>query len=184
ERRTLGEPEATLPEPVLPSLERPCRIVITGVGGTGVVTVSALLGMAAHLDGHGSTVLDMTGLAQKYGAVTSHVQISSAVGEVRAVRVAAGGADLLLGCDSVVAASFDALAKIEAGHTRVVVNDHASATAQFISSPDLAFPTGEIRRLLREAAGEDACHFFDATDIAGRILGDSIGANLLTVGFA
>ncbi len=184
ERRTLGEPEATLPEPVLPSLERSCRIVITGVGGTGVVTVSALLGMAAHLDGHGSTVLDMTGLAQKYGAVTSHVQISSTVGEVRAVRVAAGGADLLLGCDSVVAASFDALAKIEAGHTRVVVNDHASATAQFISSPDLAFPAGEIRRLLREAAGEDACHFFDATDIAGRILGDSIGANLLTVGFA
>ncbi len=183
-RRSIDGPREVLPEPRLPVLDHPYRIVITGVGGTGVVTVSALLGVAAHLDQRGATVLDMTGLAQKYGAVTSHVQVSAKVGEVKAVRVAAGGADLLLGCDSVVAASFDALSKIEAGHTRVVVNDHRSATAQFIGQPDLEFPAREIRAVLGEAAGDDACDFFDASHIAEKLLGDSIGANLLTVGFA
>jgi indolepyruvate ferredoxin oxidoreductase len=184
EKQTMTQPREVLPEPVLPSLEKPYRIVITGVGGTGVVTISALLGMAAHVDGRGATVLDMTGLAQKYGAVTSHVQVSSRVGEVKAVRVAAGGANLLLGCDSVVAASFDALSKVESGHTRVVVNNHRSATAQFINQPDLAFPDQEIRGVLGDAAGDDACDFFDATTIAEKLLGDSIGANLLVVGFA
>ncbi len=175
---------AALEDPPTPRLERTWRIVITGVGGTGVVTVSALLGMAAHIDGRGASVLDMTGLAQKYGAVTSHVQISPGIDDIKAVRVAAGGADLLLGCDSVVAASFDALSKIEAGHTRVVVNDHASATAQFLSEPDLAFPGAEIASVLREAAGADACEFFDATGIAETLLGDTIGANLMLVGHA
>ncbi|GJL82070.1 MAG: indolepyruvate ferredoxin oxidoreductase [marine bacterium B5-7] len=176
--------EPALPLPSLPTLNTPYGIVITGVGGTGVVTVSALLGMAAHLDDSGASVLDMTGLAQKYGAVTSHVQISANVGDINAVRVAAGGADVLLGCDSVVAASFDALSKIDAGQTRVVVNDHASATAQFIANPDLAFPTSEIRELLNEAAGADACDYFDATNLSAEILGNSIGGNLMVVGFA
>ena len=184
QKQAVDMPGDDLPDPVLPSLDHPYRIVITGVGGTGVVTVSALLGMAAHLDQHGATVLDMTGLAQKYGAVTSHVQVSAEVGGIKAVRVAAGGADLLLGCDSVVAASFDALSKVEAGHTRAVVNDHRSATAQFISQPDLAFPHREIHDVLGEAAGADACDFFDATTIAEKLLGNSIGANLLVVGFA
>ena len=173
-----------LPEPRLPDLERPWRILVTGIGGTGVVTVSALLGAAAHLDGRRVATLDMTGLAQKYGAVVSHVQICARPDAIKAVRIAAGGADLLLGCDSVVASGFDALGKVAPDRTALVVNEHATATAAFIADPDLAFPTRAVRRALSCAAGTAPCHFLDATDVAARLLGDSIGANLLLVGFA
>ncbi len=177
-------PKAVLPDPRLPVLERPYRILITGVGGTGVVTVSALLGMAAHLDQRGASVLDMTGLAQKYGAVTSHVQITAGVGEVKAARIAAGGADLLLGCDSVVAAGFDAQSKIEAGQTTLVVNNHQSSTAQFLTQPDLGFPAEQIEKVLEHAAGTGRADFFDATVIAERLLGNTIGGNLMLIGYA
>jgi len=172
-----------LPEPLLPKLSRPYAILITGVGGTGVVTVSALLGMAAHIDGRGSSVLDMTGLAQKYGAVSSHIQISESVGEVSAVRIAAGGADVLLGCDSIVSAGFDALSKISNDRTHIVLNNHQSSTAQFIHNPDLAFPADDIERQLRNASS-DNIDAFDATSIAEKILGNAIGSNLMLVGFA
>src|SRR5207253_4234444 len=111
-----------LPEPRLPPLDQPYGILITGVGGTGVVTIGALLGMAAHLEQKGCTVLDMTGLAQKGGAVYSHVRIARKPDEIHAVRIAAGGASLLLGCDVVVSASADALSKLQLGHSRAIVN--------------------------------------------------------------
>ena len=96
---------AHLPEPTMPALGEPYGILVTGIGGTGVITVGALLGMAAHLEGKGCTVLDLTGLAQKNGAVMSHIRLAPAPEDIHAVRIAAGGADLLLGCDMVVAAS-------------------------------------------------------------------------------
>src|SRR6202008_2878591 len=106
-----------LPEPALPNLEHPFNILVTGIGGTGVVTIGALLGMAAHLEGKGCSIMDMTGLAQKGGAVFSHVRIADKPEDIHAVRLAAGGARLLLGCDIVVATSFDGLAKIQQGKT-------------------------------------------------------------------
>ncbi len=110
----LGEARLpSLPEPELPALDRPYGILVTGVGGTGVVTIGALLGMAAHLDGKGCTILDMTGLAQKGGAVYSHIRIAESPDRIHAVRIAAGGARLLLGCDLVVSASAEALSKLE-----------------------------------------------------------------------
>ena len=175
---------ADLPMPELPSTARPWDILVTGVGGTGVLTVGAVLGMAAHLEGKGVTVLDMTGLAQKYGAVTSHVRVADNPDLIHAVRIPAGGADLLLGCDLVVAAGFEALSKVDSEHTHAVINSHESITAGFVGNPDLVFPSAAMRRAITEATGEGKDDFIDATRLATALLGDSIAANLFLVGFA
>ncbi|MEE8532465.1 MAG: indolepyruvate ferredoxin oxidoreductase family protein, partial [Alphaproteobacteria bacterium] len=173
-----------VPEPQLPALDEPYGILVTGVGGMGVVTVGALLGMAAHLDGKGVSVLDMIGLAQKYGAVTGHIRIAAHTDELHAARIAAGGARLVLGCDLVVAAGFDSLAKIDAGATRAIVNSHESPTGEFTRKPDLAFPGEELRRLVAEATGPGGADFIDATGLATALIGDSIATNLFLVGYA
>jgi indolepyruvate ferredoxin oxidoreductase len=173
-----------LPEPALPALDRVYGILVTGVGGTGVVTIGALLGMAAHLEGKGCTVLDMTGLAQKGGAVYSHVRIARTPGEIHAVRIAAGNAELLLGCDLVVSASADALSKLEPGYSRAVVNSHEIITGDFTRNPDLVFPSLPLRRSIETATGPNGAEFLDATGLATGLLGDSIASNLLMLGFA
>ncbi len=187
-RKRTGEGEGSefprLPEPRLPSTPRPWDILVTGVGGTGVLTVGAVLGMAAHLEGKGVSVLDMTGLAQKYGAVTSHVRIADRPDLIHAVRIPAGGADLLLGCDLVVAAGFEALSKVDSAYTHAVVNSYESITAGFVANPDLEFPSSAMRRAIAEATGEGKDMFVDATRVATALLGDSIAANLFLVGFA
>jgi indolepyruvate ferredoxin oxidoreductase len=173
-----------LPEPASPDLGMPYEILVTGVGGTGVVTIGALLGMAAHLEQKGCTVLDMTGLAQKGGAVYSHVRIARAPEQIRAVRIAAGGAKLLLGCDLVVSASTDALSKLRLGYSRAIVNSHQTITGDFTRDPDLAFPGPEMQRSIARATGADGAEFFDATRLATGLLGDSIAGNLFMLGYA
>ena len=173
-----------LPEPAHPALDEPYGILVTGVGGTGVVTIGALLGMAAHLEGKGCTVLDMTGLAQKGGAVYSHVRIAERPDQIHAVRIAAGNARLLLGCDLVVSASADALSKLEPGHSRAIVNSHETITGDFTRNPDLVFPTGAMERSIAEATGPDSAEFLDATRLATGLFGDSIASNLFMLGYA
>ena len=173
-----------LPEPILPPLDQPYGIVITGVGGTGVVTIGALLGMAAHLEQKGCTVLDMTGLAQKGGAVYSHVRIAREPDEIHAVRIASGGASLLLGCDLVVSASADALSKLQLGHSRAIVNSHETIIGEFTRDPDLKFPAREMQRSISETTGPDNTEFLDATHLATGLLGDSIASNLFMLGYA
>lgn len=173
-----------LPDPVLPALDEPYSIVITGVGGTGVVTIGALIGMAAHIEGKGCSVLDMAGLAQKGGAVVSHVRISTQPEDIHAVRVSAGGAKLLLGCDLVVAAGFDALSKIERGRGRAVINSHEAVTGEFTRNPDLLFPSQNLRDRIQGEVGKNNADFLDATQIATAILGDSIATNLFMLGYA
>jgi indolepyruvate ferredoxin oxidoreductase len=173
-----------LPQPRLPSLERPYGILVTGVGGTGVVTIGALLGMAAHIEGKGAAVLDMAGLAQKGGSVYSHIRIASRPEEIHAVRIAAGDARLVLGCDMIVAASDEAIAKMQAGSTRAVINADVSPTGGFTQDPDLQMPTREMADAIREACGPEAADFVDATDLATALLGDSIATNLFMVGYA
>ena len=180
----LGHPFPALPDPQPAAADSPYGIVITGIGGTGVVTVGALLGMAAHLEGKGVSVLDITGLAQKNGAVVSHVRIADRPEDIRAVRIAAGGARLLLGCDMVTAGSFEALAKLRAGYSRAVVNSHRTMTADFTRDPDLAFPEQGLRDAITAAAGGGRADFVDATGLATALLGDTIAANLFMVGFA
>ena len=173
-----------LPDPVHPALDQPYGILVTGVGGTGVVTIGALLGMAAHLEGKGCTVLDMTGLAQKGGAVYSHIRIAERPDQIHAVRIASGNARLLLGCDLVVSASADALSKLEPGHSRAIVNRHETITGDFTRNPDLVFPTTAMERSIADAAGSDSTEFLDATRLATGLLGDSIASNLFMLGCA
>jgi indolepyruvate ferredoxin oxidoreductase len=173
-----------LPEPPIPELTQPYGILVTGVGGTGVVTVGALLGAAAHIEGRGVSVLDMTGLAQKGGAVTSHVRIAPQPEDLHATRLAAGGADLLLGCDIAVAGGFETLSRLRKGETHAVVNRHEIITGAFTRDPDFKFPSKRLVADIRDLAGEANVEFIDATAIAERLIGDSIGANLFLLGFA
>ncbi len=177
-------PFDVLPDPDLPAADVPYGIVVTGIGGTGVVTIGAVLAMAAHLEGKGISVLDVAGLAQKNGAVYSHIRIADDPDTLHAVRIAAGGARLLIGCDMVTAGSAETLGKLKAGYSLAVVNAHRTMTADFTRDADLAFPEAGLRNALSEATGKDALDFVNATRLAERLLGDSIAANMLLVGFA
>ena len=173
-----------LPEPALPALAEPCDILVAGIGGTGVVTIGALIGMAAHLEGKGCSVLDMTGLAQKGGAVLSHIRVARAPEAIHAARITAGGAQLLLGCDIVVAASPDGLSRLRSGACRAVINHHQTITGAFTRDPDLAFPKRELTRQIAAATGDDKADFIDATRLATALLGDAIATNLFLTGYA
>jgi indolepyruvate ferredoxin oxidoreductase len=173
-----------LPEPAPAPLDAPYGIVVTGIGGTGVVTIGALLGMAAHLEGKGCTVLDMTGLAQKNGAVVSHVRIAQTPEAIHATRIAAGDAKLVLACDVLTGVGHEQLAKMRRGTTRALVNTALVMPAAFTRNPDLEFPLGSMEREIEDAVGGDAAEFIDATRLATGLMGDSIATNLFMVGFA
>ncbi|MCE1184742.1 MAG: indolepyruvate ferredoxin oxidoreductase family protein [Rhodocyclales bacterium] len=173
-----------LPTPALPATRDPWNILVTGVGGTGVVTIGALIGMAAHLDGKGVTVLDMTGLAQKGGSVFSHIRIADHPESLHAVRIAAGEAHVLIGGDVVVSASVDALAKMAQGQTRGVVNCAETPTAEFARNPDWQFPLDQMQGAITEAVGAGACAFIEAQHLATRLMGDAIATNLFLLGYA
>jgi indolepyruvate ferredoxin oxidoreductase len=175
---------AALPEPALPALARPYSMVITGVGGTGVVTVGAILGMAAHLEGKGTGIIDMSGLAQKGGPVAVHVRIAERPEDISAIRASLAGADLVVGGDLVVAGSAKVLSVIRSGRTSIVASPHETMTANFTRSPDLSLPAASIRRALEERAGAQACSFVDAQAYASALTGDKTMANILLVGFA
>ena len=179
-----GESFGLPPAPALASTALPYGVLITGVGGTGVVTIGALIGMAAHIDRKGVTVLDMTGLAQKGGAVLCHVRICDDPQAIHAVRIATGEADAVIGGDVIVTASPDALTRMQAGRTRVVVNSAETPTADFTSNPDWQFPLARMQAVVSETVGAGAAHFVDASDLALRLLGDSIASNLFLLGYA
>jgi indolepyruvate ferredoxin oxidoreductase len=171
--------------PQRPSVsDKPYGVLITGIGGTGVVTIGAIMGMAAHIEGKGATVLDQLGMAQKGGAVVSHVRIGASPEALHAVRLGAGGANVLLGCDLVVSASPEALAKLEPGVSCAVVNTHETITGEFTRHPDLAFPSNTLRLSIEAAAGAEACDFLEATKLATGLMGDSIATNLFMLGYA
>lgn len=181
--RAQGPLSNNIPEPELPSGEDSIGIIVTGVGGTGVVTVGALLGMAAHLENKGVTTLDQTGLAQKGGAVMSHIQIASSPDKIHATRIAVGEAAVLIGCDEIVSTSVDALSCVRLGRTMGVINSTRLPTAQFLSDPDWVYPRTSIESDLVAALGA-SCSFLPANELATRLLGDSIFANPLMLGFA
>lgn len=165
-------------------LAQPWNILITGVGGTGVVTIGALLGMAGHLEAKGSTVLDQNGLAQKGGAVTTHVRIAKSPDDIHAVRIAAGEADLVLGCDMVVVNDYWALSKVRAGRTEVVLNTYEAMPGTFTTRPDMQFPAADIVAAVRTALeGRDPLTV-DATQLSTALMGDAIATNLFMLGFA
>jgi len=165
-------------------LERPWNILITGVGGTGVVTIGALLGMAGHLEGKGATVLDQTGLAQKGGAVTTHIRLARTPADIHAVRIAAGEADLVLGCDMVVVNDYWALSKVRPERSEVVLNTYEAMPGTFTTQPDLHFPAAEIIAGVKLALGGREPRLIDATQLATALLGDAIASNLFMLGYA
>jgi indolepyruvate ferredoxin oxidoreductase len=176
---------SALPQPEIRSeLAQPWNILVTGVGGTGVVTIGALLGMAAHLEGKGVSVLDQTGLAQKGGAVTCHVRIAARPADIHAVRIAAGEADLVIGCDVVVVNDYWALSKIRETRTNAVINSHQSYPGSFTRNPDMSFPLKEMLDAIGLALGHKNLEVLDASGIATALMGDSIATNLFMLGYA
>jgi indolepyruvate ferredoxin oxidoreductase len=147
-----------LPEVGIPALDQPYALLVTGIGGTGVVTIGALLGMAAHLEGKGVTVLDMAGLAQKNGAVMSFVRFAADVQALHAPRIGLAAADAVLGCDVVVTAGKDALSKLRKG-TRVIANVAAIPTADFTRNTDWKFPLGAMESAIVDVVGEGQADF-------------------------
>ncbi len=174
---------ADLPMPQIVDPEQPFNMLVTGIGGSGVVTVGALLGMAAHLEGKGCSVLDVTGLAQKNGPVTSHVRIARDPGALHATRIASGACDLLLGCDIIVSTSPENLGKLSASRTTAIVNSHVAPTSDFANDPDLDLSTSGMEDAIRQGAGDDS-HFVNAARLATALLGDAIYTNPFLMGFA
>ncbi len=179
-----GHDLVPLPEPKLPAIEHTYNIIVTGVGGTGIVTVGGILGMAAHLEGKGVGVLDMAGLAQKGGAVFSHIRFAEKPDDIHAIRVAAGRADLVLGGDIVVAGTQKVLATVKTGATKIIVNTDAFLPGEFTRDADFSLPTERLKRTIVADAGRDNAHFIDASRIANALFGQSIGANMFMVGYA
>ncbi len=181
-RQNLEFPEPARPQ--IPALgTRPYGVLIAGVGGAGVVTIGAILGMAAHIEGKGFGSIDMAGLAQKGGAVLTHVKIAAQAGEIHAVRIAAGEADLILGCDLVVCGSAQVRAAIRKDETGVVVNTSEIYPGDFTQQPDFILPGEAIRQAIGQAAG-DGVFFVDAAATAKALLGNSIAANMFMLGYA
>ncbi|MFM7524694.1 MAG: indolepyruvate ferredoxin oxidoreductase family protein, partial [Betaproteobacteria bacterium] len=178
------ERAASLPTPELPSLAQPFGVLVTGIGGTGVVTVGQILAMAAHVAGKACTVLDMSGLAQKGGPVMSHVRLADSDAHIFSTRVGTGAADLLIGCDVLVAASKDAVSRMREGRTHAVVNATLAPTAAFVKNPDWVYPDAASVEAIRTACGDDHVDAIQAGRIATALMGDSIATNMFMLGYA
>ncbi|MCM0043512.1 MAG: indolepyruvate ferredoxin oxidoreductase family protein [Burkholderiaceae bacterium] len=183
-RATALERAKALPQPRLPELAQPYGVLVTGIGGTGVVTVGQILAMAAHVAGKACTVLDMSGLAQKGGPVMSHVRLAASDDHIFATRVGTGAADLLIGCDVLVSASKDAVSRMGQGRTHAVVNATLAPTAAFVKNPDWSYPDAVSVETVREACGADRVDAVQAGRLATALMGDSIATNMFMLGYA
>ena len=159
---------ADLPDAPVAPLDQPFNIFVAGIGGTGVITIGALVGMAAHLEGKGVSLLDVTGLAQKNGAVASHVRVARTPEELHSTRIPAGGADLALGCDIVVATGQDGMQKLSPKRTTAIVNTHVAPTADFATNADLDMSSAGMESRISAAVGEERADFVEATKLARR----------------
>ncbi|MEM7178023.1 MAG: DUF6537 domain-containing protein, partial [Pseudomonadota bacterium] len=174
---------SAIPSPALPDLSRPWNIAVTGVGGTGVLTIGALIGMAAHLENKNPLIMDMAGLAQKGGAVLSHIRIAAPDQSVRSPRIANGGADVLIAADSVVAASKDGITLCDNGRTKTVLNAKVTPVSDFIRARDFDFKAAAVERTVEKASGSKE-HFHNFSEIALAVAGDEIAANVMMLGYA
>ena len=189
---SLRKPEATaplshylppVPEPVLPDIGERFSILVAGIGGSGIVTVSQTIAIAAYLDGLFSTNLDLTGLSQKYGAVTAHVRIARDGSALHATRIAAGEADALIGCDLIVAAGDEAVSKLRRGKTGAVISADLTPTAEFARNPNWSVDKDDLIERLKNALGDKAL-ILDAQRLAASLLGDPIASNMFMLGAA
>ena len=173
-----------LPEPAMPSLEAAWGIVVGGVGGTGVITIGQLLGMAAHLEGKGVVTQDSGGLAQKGGATWSHIQIANRQDAIYTTKVDTAKADLVIACDGIVGASKYTMSVMQHGRTFVALNNHGTPTAAFVQNPDWQFPGANCEAAIAQSVGADRVGAFDAEQVATQLVGDSIYTNPMILGYA
>ena len=181
---TLALPSTTLPEPVLPVLNHAWGIVVAGVGGTGVITIGQLLGMAAHIEGKGIVTQDAAGLAQKGGATWSHVFIAQQQADILTTRISMASADLVMGCDPIVTAGKETLQRMRAGRTHVALNAHSTPTAAFVHQPNWQNPAEQCVAEVVQAVGEAGVSAFDADRVATQALGNSLYVNPMLLGYA
>ena len=175
-----------LPIPELPDFDETFRdynILVTGIGGTGVLTISGVLGMAAHLEGKVFSTLDNTGLAQKGGSVISHLRLAEDQDKLRSPRIVTGRAHLLMACDSIVAASSDSTNLQRSDRTAAVINSHLSPIADFVRSRDIDFQQEAVQKQLDAVTREDCRHRIPAQDLASALMGDSIATNTFVLGY-
>jgi indolepyruvate ferredoxin oxidoreductase len=177
-------PADTLPSPALPAIDQTFSMIVTGVGGTGIVTIGAILGMAAHLEGKGVGIIDMAGLAQKGGAVASHIRFANSPQDIHAIRVGARSADLVLGGDMVVAGAKKVLAAVKPGTTSMVINLAEVLSGEFTRNPEFSLPTERLKRTITALAGAVHTHFVNASALSTALLGQSLGANMFMLGYA
>lgn len=173
-----------VPLPAIPALGTDYNILVTGIGGTGVLTVSALLGMAAHIEGKASTTADMAGLAQKGGAVYSHVRLGENNDHLRSPRIMTGGADLLLACDAVTGAGAVSQDLLNPKRTAAVVNANVAPISDFVRNRDIDFKTAQVERAIRANTNPNGADFIQADRIATSIMGDAIASNMMMLGYA
>ncbi|KQT12397.1 indolepyruvate ferredoxin oxidoreductase family protein [Ramlibacter sp. Leaf400] len=173
-----------LPEPTLPELQGAYGIVVAGVGGTGVITIGQLLGMAGHIEGKGIVTQDAAGLAQKGGATWSHVLIGRSPDEIHTTRVGMAAADLIIGCDPIVVAGKETVLRMREGRTHVALNSHSSPTAAFVKNAGWANPAEACTAEIAKAVGVQGVGAFNADAAATRLMGDSLYANPMLLGYA
>jgi len=175
---------ADLPQPRLPDLDDSFDMIVTGIGGQGVVTIGRIVGMAAHLQGLASSVLDFPGLAQKGGGVMSYIRLNQHAGSVQSSRIPLGKADLLLAGDMVTALDMETIGRIGKGITRAVVNTHVSPTGANVLDPDSLIDAIRLKNGIKDAVGNTGPLFVNATRLSEKLAGDTITANMLLLGFA
>jgi len=177
-------PAVNLPDPVLTEVNGSYNILLTGIGGSGVITVGASLGMAAHIEGKACSVLDQTGLSQKNGAVMSHVAISNDTDAVLGTRIGTGMSDLVIGFDLVVAAGKASINTMNAARTRAIINNHLVPLAVFAEQPDLPLDSPGYINAIENVLGDGQVDFFDASQMVARLLGDTMSSNVFLLGYA
>jgi indolepyruvate ferredoxin oxidoreductase len=180
----LEQLQAELPEPAVPAIDHCYDLLVTGVGGTGVITVSALITMAAHLERKGATELDFMGFSQKFGPVISYLRIANEPRDINQVRIEKSSADALVGCDLVVSSSPKASATYRKDHTRTLLNTAEMPTGEFVRSRDVTLGADERIAAIRDMVGEHNLGLIDANGLASRLMGDTIFANIIMVGAA
>jgi len=179
-----AELAATLPAPAIPALADGFNVLVTGIGGTGVLTMGALIGGAAHVDGLASTVLDFTGLAQKNGAVMSQVRVAARPEQIGAVRIGPGAVNLLLAADMVVAAGADALARLSSAQSAAILNLDETPTSAIVRQRDASLPTDLMSERIRQRCAPGRFHAVNASKLAQTLFGDTVTAHTLMLGYA
>ncbi len=174
----------SIPEPDILTLDNEYAIVVSGVGGTGVITTGAILGMAAHIAGLGCSILDMTGLAQKGGAVITHLILAAKPDNITSMHVATGGANLAIGYDLVTAASKGVLETMKQNSTHAVVNEYEMMPGEFSRNRDLLFPADKLKRAIRNSIGDKHVDFLNANEYMEQLFGDTMAVNMFMVGVA